>query len=81
MGKQMLAQPQVQFPASVWESAGLAKSGREELKGQPRRTGRKATTILKMNKLRPREARGLGAAGRMADNENAKKPRRLAKRG
>lgn len=34
-----------------------------------------------MHKLRPREARGLGAAGRMADNENAKKPRRLAKEG
>lgn len=34
-----------------------------------------------MHKLRPREARGLGAAGRMADNENAKKPKDSQKRG
>lgn len=34
MGKQMLAQPQVQFPATVWKSAGLAKPRRVGLKRQ-----------------------------------------------
>lgn len=35
MGKQMLAQSQVQLPASVWKSAGLARPRRVGLKRQP----------------------------------------------
>ena len=61
MGKQMLAQPQIQFPASVWERAGPAKCRRGGLKQQgPERTRREEMPILKMKKVRPREARGPG---------------------
>lgn len=61
MGKQMLTQPQAQFPASVWERAGQAKRRRGGLKQQgPERRRGKEMPILKMKKVRPREARGPG---------------------
>lgn len=84
MGKQMLAQPQEQFPASVWESAGLAKSARERLKRRPRQEWENGRAHFKDEETEAQRGRGLGAAGRMADNgneKNEKKTRRLKKGG
>lgn len=58
MGKQMLAQPQVQFPASVWESAGLAKSGREGLKPQPREEWEKGGAHFKDEETEAQRGQG-----------------------
>lgn len=76
----MLTQPPVPLPASVWGSAGQAESqqgGRSD--SSPDRSGRERMPSSKMKKLRPGEARGLGAAGRMTKNENEKKMRSLKK--
>lgn len=82
MGKQMLAQPQVQFPASVWERAGPAKCRRGGLKQQgPERRRGKEMAILKMKRVRPERQEDLEAAGRTTENNDERKTRSLNRRG
>lgn len=57
----MLAQPQEQFPASVCESAGLAKSAREGLKRRPRQEWENGGAHFKDEETEAQRGQGTGA--------------------
>lgn len=62
----MLAQPQVQFPASVWERAGLAKCRRLK-QGAQRGQGEEMPIFKDEESESPERQEDLEAAGRMTE--------------